>query len=85
MPRGICKLCLQEKDLQESHFMPRALYSSGKKRMEFATRSGSGFDPVELKAHLLCFDCEQRLGQNGESEVLRHVAPKYLRGLRNRR
>lgn len=79
MPRGICKLCLEEGDLQESHFIPRALYRGGKKGYVFLMRDGSSTDREELKAHLLCFECEQRLSRDGESEVLRHVAPKSMR------
>src|SRR6266481_635425 len=73
---GKCKLCLQQKQLHESHLMPRALYAPGKKGIQFATRSQSGQNPDHLKAHLLCFDCEQRFNQLGESEVLRWLAPK---------
>jgi hypothetical protein len=73
---GQCKLCLQQKQLHESHLMPKALYAPGKKGIQFATRSQSGQNPKQMKAHLLCFDCEQRFGRLGESEVLRWLAPK---------
>jgi len=73
---GQCKLCLQQKQLHESHLMPDALYAPGKKGIQYATRSQSGQNPDHLKAHLLCFDCEQRFNQLGESEVLRWLAPK---------
>ena len=73
---GQCKLCLKQKQLHESHLMPSALYAPGKKGIQFATRSQSGQNPEHLKAHLLCFDCEQRFDRLGESEVLRWLAPK---------
>jgi hypothetical protein len=73
---GQCKLCLKQKHLHESHLMPSALYTPGKKGIQFATRSQSGQNPQHMKAHLLCFDCEQRLNRLGESEVLRWLAPK---------
>jgi|SRR5215469_3115467 len=78
MPERVCKLCLETKPLQKSHFMPAALYPKHRKP-SFATTSGTGaFDSKEkqIKAHLLCFDCEQRFDQNGESEVLYWVNPK---------
>ena len=73
---GQCKLCLKQKQLQESHLMPSALYAPGKKGIQFATRSQSGQNPEHMKAHLLCSKCEQRFNQLGESEVLRWLAPK---------
>jgi hypothetical protein len=78
MSRGICKLCTQEDELQESHFMPAALYPRGKK-LEFLSPSGVGLLKVQMKAHLLCRACETRFDQNGESEVLRHLAPKVTK------
>ena len=79
MPVGICKLCLQTKDLQDSHLIPRAMYSyirtSAKKnpnpvivgRDVTATTSKQGSD------YVLCSDCEQLLNRNGESWMLRQV------------
>lgn len=76
---GTCKLCRRKEiELLESHFVSRKLYYSGKKKLEFATFVCAGFDPEELKAHLLCRVCEERFSVNGEDEVLRHVAPKYV-------
>src|SRR6266851_1813486 len=76
---GQCKLCLKHKQLHESHLMPKALYTPGKKGIQYATRSQSGLNPEHMKAHLLCFDCEQRFNQLGEWEVLRWLAPKAPR------
>jgi hypothetical protein len=73
---GQCKLCLKQKQLQESHLMPSALYAPGKKGIQYATGSQSGQKPEHMKAHLLCSDCEQRFNRLGESEVLRWLAPK---------
>lgn len=76
---GKCKLCLQDGvELLESHFVSRKLYYSGKKRLEFVNFIDAGLDPEEMKAHLLCKACETRFSVNGESEVLKHVAPKYV-------
>jgi hypothetical protein len=73
--RGICKLCGDEKSLQESHYIPAALYPKAQK-LQYATRIGAGVVVEHMKAPLLCSDCEKRFDRNGESEVLRHVAPK---------
>jgi hypothetical protein len=64
-------------ELQESHYMPAALYPKNIK-LEYLSRAGvravSG--ESEIKVPLLCFSCEQRFSQNGESEVLGHIAGK---------
>src|SRR5207244_3524707 len=76
--RGICKLCLEAKNLRESHYIPSALYPRALK-LEYATRMRSGVVDEHMKAPLLCSDCEKRFDQNGESEVLRHIAPKSVK------
>ncbi|MGA8510014.1 MAG: hypothetical protein WB762_30760 [Candidatus Sulfotelmatobacter sp.] len=82
MPEGVCPLCLdpKEKKLYKSHYMPAALYPKGRK-LEYATRASTGLlqNENEIKNPLLCFDCEQRFDQNGESEVLRWINPKGKR------
>lgn len=76
---GKCKLCLREGvELLMSHFVSRKLYYSGNKRLEFVNLMDAGFDPKELKASLLCAACEARFSKNGEDEVLKHVAPKFV-------
>ncbi len=89
MPRGICKLCSQDKDLQRSHLLPKALW--GLMREE-------GEDPVvftpayvtpsqrEVWSHLLCDDCELRFSQLGENVVIplvRHETTFRLLDLMN--
>jgi len=63
--------------LQESHYMPAALYPK-KIKLEYLSRGGvrTLVADNEIKAPLLCFECEQRFSRNGESEVLRHIAGK---------
>jgi hypothetical protein len=48
------------------------------KKLKFVNFIDVGLDPEELKAHLLCRECETRFSVNGEDEVLKHVAPKYV-------
>jgi hypothetical protein len=76
---GKCRLCLREGvELLMSHFVSRKLYYSGNKRLEFVNLMDAGSDPKELKAPLLCAACEARFSKNGEDEVLKHVAPKFV-------
>jgi hypothetical protein len=77
MPRGTCKLCLSNTDLQESHLMPRALY-----RMARGSGSKGNQDPHvltakerkptshQVKDYVLCWHCEQRFSKNGEQYVM---------------
>lgn len=55
--------------------MPAALYPK-KLSLEYLSRNGIRPLKAEIKAPLLCLDCEQRFSKYGESEVLRHVAAK---------
>lgn len=80
MPEGICPLCLdvKEKKLHKSHYVPAALYPK-RRKLQYATRISTGPLQNQIKNPLLCFDCEQRFDQNGESEVLRWTNPKGKR------
>jgi hypothetical protein len=75
-PVGICKLCLLEKTLCESHFMPKGLYRFCR---------AADCDPVliakmmmptsrQTKHYLLCNGCETLLNRNGEDWVLPALA-----------
>jgi hypothetical protein len=81
--RGICKLCQFEKDLQESHLLPRSLY----KKVRGTGRGNN--DPTviapgkkpkttshQYKDYVLCWDCEQRFNVNGEDYVMRLAQTK---------
>jgi hypothetical protein len=72
---GICKLCLEEKPLQESHYIPAALYPKNA-TLEYLTPVASGIVEEHVTFPLLCWDCEQRFSRNGESDVLRYIAAK---------
>jgi hypothetical protein len=73
---GLCALCHEEKELQDSHYIPRAFY-----RRSHATVGGQTVAPVmmnsgltmyqaaQVKTYLLCSDCEQRFSRLGESWV----------------
>lgn len=84
MPQGQCKLCLEARDLRLSHFLPSALWKGartpGRKNANpvIVTRRNSQITSMEMKAFLLCGECEERLNNNGEREALRWIAPKAI-------
>jgi hypothetical protein len=73
MPVGTCALCLQTRELRDTHFLPAGCYR--------IMREGSGEDPVlvnksaafissaQARAHLLCGECEHRFNNDGENWV----------------
>lgn len=78
--RGICKLCKLEKDLQDSHFIGRAVY---RKLMEpsiknpqpvVITAKGIKQSPIQLRDDVFCFDCEQIFNSGGEAWMHGHIA-----------
>ena len=76
---GICRLdSLPSDNLQLSHYIPSAVYATPK-NLEFATRQGSGVVDEHMRTPLLCDKCEMLFNQNGESEVLRHIAAKSFK------
>ena len=71
--RGTCNLCMLEKDLQDSHFIGKAVY---KKLMEPSIRNPQPIvitsenlkqSPVQLRDDVFCSDCEQIFNLGGES------------------
>lgn len=83
MKIGKCKLCFADGvELQESHFLPRGVYKilrdddapnphpwiiSERRAVQMSS---------QLKAHLFCHDCEQRLNRQGEKWVLANCLKK---------
>ncbi len=77
MAYGKCKLCLQDKILQDSHLMPKALYEKIRAPDSAPTFINSAVmvqTNKQLRHHLLCFECEQLLNGGGESWLLPLVA-----------
>ena len=78
MPHGICRLCLQTKELQDSHLLGRAVY-------KLCRQEG---DPIvmtpdlvlstsrQVRDYLFCWECEQRFSREGEHYVSRMVCRK---------
>src|SRR5689334_16891808 len=77
-PQGTCKLCLNVRELQQSHFIPAALYP--KNQILFGTTPTAALiSPDEVADYLLCSECEQRFNRLGESYVLGLIQPKVRR------
>ncbi|MGA7155413.1 MAG: hypothetical protein WBY53_01120 [Acidobacteriaceae bacterium] len=83
MRHGICKLCLKEAGLLDSHYLPKRAYS-----MNMA-RSLKNPNPVtlahgqakqvsdQLRGHTFCAECEDRLSKKGEKWVLANIPKDY--------
>ena len=83
MAMGACKLCLQHRQLQESHLLPRALYRlargsgvRGNQDPVAFTIKGSRSSSHQLKDYVLCRDCEQLFSKKGEGYVMRLVTKR---------
>lgn len=73
---AICKLCKQDKELRDSHYIPAAVYA------ELRDETDTNPNPVmmdgtislvtsrQITGYFLCGDCEQRFSKFGETWVL---------------
>jgi hypothetical protein len=69
MERGICKLCLFEKDLHDSHFLGKAVYKTlaGLDSPPIMFTNDSAMQSTEqLRDYVFCYDCEQKFNHRGE-------------------
>ena len=77
MKRGICKMCLLEKDLFSSHLMPAGVYEYCRNEGISPIRVGDG-DVVstdrQVQEELLCPECEDILNKGGEQWVIPKLA-----------
>jgi len=78
---GRCGLCFEERELQDSHLMPAALYKLIRKRSHapnpnpvVVTGKRSFTTSDQVSAHFLCHDCEERFHSKGEDYVLSQCA-----------
>jgi hypothetical protein len=71
MRKGRCKLCLQQKELRRSHFLPTALYS---RKSVIMNRKVSLITSRQIADYVLCADCELRFSKNGETWYLSQVS-----------
>jgi hypothetical protein len=70
---GTCRLCLQERVLQNSHIIPeffyKPIYDPKHQFLEVATKGGVRNPPLQkgVREALLCWDCEQLLNKEYEN------------------
>ena len=73
-----CKLCRQEHQLVESHFLPAAVYAQFRNEAEpnpvVITKQVSQATSRQIKDFLLCAECEGRFSKFGETWVLGNMA-----------
>ncbi len=72
---GACRLCLERRPLQESHFLPAAVYrllNPGDNRHVVIDQEKHYTTSKQTKEHLLCEECEQRFNSLGEKWVMAH-------------
>lgn len=74
---GECRLCLRNGvELQDSHFLSKGIYkilrdSNASNPNPFLVTAGKSVQTShQLKRHLFCKSCEERLNKNGERWVL---------------
>jgi hypothetical protein len=82
MPHGKCKLCWEDRDLQESHLLPAGVYKLCRSadaevpdplgiRNDPKTKSLRVFQSSrQITGYVLCSPCEQLLNAKGEAWVL---------------
>jgi hypothetical protein len=79
MQRGICKLCLLEKPLCDSHFMPRALYAICREEDRdpvLLTQTVMTQSSRQTRDYVLCMKCERLMNREGEEWILPLVAQR---------
>jgi hypothetical protein len=72
-PHGNCKLCLQDKELCDSHLLPKSMYAllkSTKKDPVMVTSEVARHTSRQVKHYLLCSACEDILNRGGETWLL---------------
>jgi hypothetical protein len=79
MPLGICKLCLQQKQIRRSHYLGAFLYrlsrqpGKGNPNPIVMTRNVAVPTSNQMRDYLLCDECERRFSEHGENWIARHV------------
>jgi hypothetical protein len=77
--RGICALCLKDKELRRSHLLGRAIYVLNREgNNEPVLMTPQLITPTQKQVwqYLLCGDCEQRFSKHGEAFVTSLVQRK---------
>jgi hypothetical protein len=77
MPVGKCALCLETRELRDSHFLPAGFYrimreGAPNENPVLVNKTSAFMSSAQVKAYLLCGECEQRFSQGGEDWVLKN-------------
>ncbi len=78
-----CKLCLLERDLQESHYIPRFGYKAARasqlknQNPVVLVPGGVRQSQQQMKDYVFCAECEQRFNEGGEKWVLARLPRDY--------
>ena len=76
MPRGTCRLCRKERELKDSHLIPKAYYRlmrmrGAKNPNPVVVSPGVAYQTSrQVMDYLLCDECEGRFNKRGEDWVL---------------
>ena len=76
----LCKLCKQDRELRDSHFLPAAVYAQLRNPADqnpnpvLITKKLSLTTSKQMKDYVLCAECEERLSKFGETWVLANMA-----------
>jgi hypothetical protein len=76
--QGICRLCLQERELRNSHLLPKSMYrllrnDGFSNPNPFIHGEERGVQTSkQAQQYLLCGECEQRFSKRGEAWVIAH-------------
>lgn len=83
MQEGRCKLCLEDKELCDSHYLPKRLYAFCRAKQ---MRNANPFVPQgrrgrqvadQLRGYVFCPGCEDLFSRNGEAWVLANIPRDY--------
>src|SRR5438094_7007040 len=76
-----CGLCLEPKELRDSHLLPRKVYELSREPTAgtnpnpvVVTKSWARTSSKQVSSLFLCKDCEQRFSDNGERYILAQCA-----------
>ena len=78
---GVCKLCLATKDLQNSHFIPAAMYkyvrdpdpTKKNRNPVLVTAKATTTTSKQVSDYVLCAGYEDLFNKNGENWMLKQV------------
>src|ERR1035437_4406232 len=79
MLKGTCKLCLKDKELCDSHYLPKRVYAfvrakQMKNQNPFVMSGKFGMQVSDqLRGYVFCKDCEDLFSKHGEKWVLANI------------